>query len=446
MPSKILVVDDEAKWLRIVSLYLENRSYEVATALNGEEALRKIDESRPDVVIADIGMPGMDGYELCSRLRSAVHTRTIPFIFFTARDQDDDRIRASKIGSDDYLTKPCPLQRIAQSVEAVIDRIEQARAIPLDGVDLSGRLEDIDLLDLVQTIELEQKTGALLLSHGERTGTLYFRKGVIVQADIRSPKREEPLFVLLGWKTGRFMFLPDALPEQLPITASVANLLFQDFRTLEEHEHRRPAATPANDALDTSAPAADMVTETLALLERLGERLGKHQPSSQRPVVVRLLVAGVARSGVSSVLQWLVKDLSGARWAAVGTEEPWAAYRTEIGRVRVSSQVVLHLIAVRAEKRFWPMWEKCLPIAHGVLLLLVPTTKEALTHCRAFLNAVETLTPGLPTHAITPTDPDDLIYKVTELDASQVSTGSFDEQGVRLTAMDCVLRRWLDAQ
>src|SRR5574341_722932 len=238
MASKILVVDDEPRWLRVVSLYLESQHYQVATALNGEEALRKIAESVPDVVIADISMPGMDGYELCSRLRSNAQTRTIPFIFFTARDQDQDRIKASKIGSDDYLTKPCPLQRITQSVEAVMDRIEQARAIPLERIGLSGRLEEVDLLDLVQTLELNQRTGALLLSHGERTGTLYFRDGGIVQADIRSPKREEPLFVLLGWKTGRFMFLPEALPEHLPITASVANLLFQDLHTLEEHERK----------------------------------------------------------------------------------------------------------------------------------------------------------------------------------------------------------------
>jgi hypothetical protein len=155
------------------------------------------------------------------------------------------------------------------------------------------------------------------------------------------------------------------------------------------------------------------------------------------------LVAGTARSGVSEVLESLVKDLSGTRWAAVGTEEPWAAYRTEIGRVRISADIVLHLIAVRAEKRFWPMWQQCLPIAHGALLL-VPPIKEALTHSQAFLKARETLAPELPIQVLTSIDLNQAVYKTIGLDASQVSTGSADDQAVRLAAVDRVLLRWLD--
>jgi DNA-binding response OmpR family regulator len=434
MASKILVVDDEPKWLRIVSLYLESRHYQVATALSGEEALEKIADDLPDVIIADIGMPGMDGYELCSRLRTTDRTRTIPFIFFTARDQDQDRIRARKIGSDDYLTKPCPLQRIAQSVESVMDRIEQARSISLSDIGLNGRLDDIDLLDLVQMLELQQRTGALLLSHGERTGTLYFQDGIIIQADIRSPKREEPLFVLLGWKTGRFMFLPDARPDGLPITASVANLLFQDLRTLEDHERVIP---PSTTVPAPTPPAA------VTLVQKVGHRLRSLHPSNQPHQIVRILIAGVSQSGASEVLQALVKDLSGERWAAFGMEEPWEAYRTEIGRVRISSDIVLHVIVVRAEKRFWPIWEQCLSTAQGVLLLLYPFTKDTIPHYQAFLRARNTLAPALPLHVVSPSMPDHDFLQATGLDTSQVSLGSPDDPSVRLTAMERLLRDWL---
>src|SRR5690348_11317870 len=244
MAPKILVVDDEAHLRRVVSLYLRARHYEVETAENGLDAIQKVSVDRPDLIIADIGMPGLDGYELCSRLRRDTATRTIPFIFLTARDQDIDRIKARKIGSDDYLTKPCPLDQLAEHVETMIDRIEQAKKIPLDRIGLSGRLDDVNVLDLIQMLELDQKTGALVLSHGERTGTLYFKDGTIIDADIRSPKREEPLFILLGWKAGRYLFLPDAVPERMPITASLAHLLFEDLRRLERR--KEPMAVSAD--------------------------------------------------------------------------------------------------------------------------------------------------------------------------------------------------------
>ncbi|MES4786397.1 MAG: hypothetical protein C4294_11890, partial [Nitrospiraceae bacterium] len=76
MPSKVLVVDDEPHLRRVVSLYLRDRNYDVATAEDGTEAIRMVQEDRPDLIIADISMPGMDGFELCSQLRRDPATRT----------------------------------------------------------------------------------------------------------------------------------------------------------------------------------------------------------------------------------------------------------------------------------------------------------------------------------------------------------------------------------
>ncbi len=443
MAHKVLVVDDEPKWLRIVDLYLRGQGYEVTTTLSGQEAIEKVRQDRPDVVVADISMPGMDGYELCRVLRSDAATRTIPFIFLTGRDDDTDRLKARKIGSDDYLTKPCPLERLTQSVDTLMDRINQAKKIPLGQVGLSGKIEEVDLLDLIQTLELDQKTGALILSHGERTGTLYFRDGVIVDADIRSPKREEPLFVLLGWKTGNYLFLPDALPDRMPITASLANLLLQDFRTMEAHEQKAQGVPQQESSALPHESVKGPEGHVLWCLDELARRAQGGLTPGSGPHLLRILVVGVARSGKSELIQRLVSDLSGSRWTATGVEEPQARYRTDFGRVMISRDTVLHLIAVRAEKRYWPVWEQLLPGALGAIVLVNSGADASKNHVRAFLKARHTLTPNLPLQVLVSQEasPEDW----PELEASDRITGSLQDHSVRLTLLDRLLQQCLVA-
>ncbi|HET7058853.1 MAG TPA: response regulator [Nitrospiraceae bacterium] len=438
MAPKILVVDDEAHLRRVVSLYLRTRLYEVETAENGLDAIQKVSTDRPDLIIADIGMPGLDGYELCSRLRRDTATRTIPFIFLTARDQDTDRIKARKIGSDDYLTKPCPLDQLAEHVEIMIDRIEQAKKIPLDRIGLSGHLDQVNVLDLIQMLELDQKTGALVLSHGERTGTLYFKDGTIIDADIRSPKREEPLFVLLGWKAGRYLFLPDAMPERMPITASLAHLLFEDLRKFERHE------TTNTVSVDTPSPRSSVeVSPAGRLILRLEEIVRRAQTdvlSLADRHIFRLLVVGTLGTGKSELIQSLVDDLSSSRWAAVGADEANREQHTDFGLVRLSSETILHLLSVRAEKRFRPLWDQCLPTALGAILLINPSMEGELSHIQAFLKARQAVAPSLPLHALVVNAPH--VPNLPGLAESECSIGSIDDQPLRLSLLNHILEQW----
>ena len=393
---KILVADDEPRWLRVLSLYLSRHQCEVDTALNGQEAIQRIETHRPDLIIADITMPGMDGYELCQHLRRNASTRTIPFIFLTARDHETERLKGRRIGADDYLTKPCSLERVRQSVETAMERIERARSLSFERIGMNGRIEDIDLLDLIQALELEQKTGALVLSHGDRTGTLYLKDGVIVEADIRSPVREEPLFRLLGWKTGRFVFVPDAVPDRAPITASMAHLLFEDLQLLTEHEHRLVEHSP--DAPDHVEPATDdsAIGRLLAQLESIAQQSSGSTFQSGKPCILRMLVVGTAAAATSDLIQALVMDLSPARWAALETKGPHLSYRQEIGRVRLSARTALHLAAVRGERRFWSVWEQCVPGSVGAIVVLPGLSETDRAHLRGFLSARDIIEPGMP--------------------------------------------------
>lgn len=106
MPKKILVVEDERQLLKLVTVHLEKEGYEVLPAIDGEEALKTISQTPPDLVVLDIILPGIGGYEVCSKLRAQESTRTIPIIMFTSRGGDLDRAMGFQCGANDYIVKP----------------------------------------------------------------------------------------------------------------------------------------------------------------------------------------------------------------------------------------------------------------------------------------------------------------------------------------------------
>jgi two-component system phosphate regulon response regulator PhoB len=129
----VLVVDDEEDVVEVVSHFLEEEGYRVDKAYDGEEALEKA-SPKTDLIVLDIMLPGLDGYEVCQRLRSRVETETIPIIFLSAKTEEDDQIKGLMMGGDDYLTKPVSPQVIVAHVKAVLRRsgVEESRTIQIN--------------------------------------------------------------------------------------------------------------------------------------------------------------------------------------------------------------------------------------------------------------------------------------------------------------------------
>jgi DNA-binding response OmpR family regulator len=121
----ILVVDDEAHIVDLVRLYLERENYRVRSAANGEAALLEVRAHAPALVILDVMLPGIDGYEVCRRLRAESQ---VPILMLTARDEDLDKILGLELGADDYLTKPFNPREVVARVRAILRRAEPAAA------------------------------------------------------------------------------------------------------------------------------------------------------------------------------------------------------------------------------------------------------------------------------------------------------------------------------
>lgn len=122
--TRILVVDDDSTLLRFLQEYLEREGYAVTAANRGKKALRAFYEEQPDLVVLDVMMPGMDGWEVCARIRDMANT---PVILLTAKTEEADKLRGFRLGVDDYITKPFSLAELSARIGAILTRTAAQR-------------------------------------------------------------------------------------------------------------------------------------------------------------------------------------------------------------------------------------------------------------------------------------------------------------------------------
>jgi len=120
--GKVLVVDDEEYIQHILNFSFGAEGYDVVTAADGEEAIKKAKSEKPDIIVLDIMMPKMDGYEACKRLKTDPSTKSIPVILLTAKGREVDRKLGSQAGADDYVVKPFSPGRLIERVEGMMKR------------------------------------------------------------------------------------------------------------------------------------------------------------------------------------------------------------------------------------------------------------------------------------------------------------------------------------
>ncbi len=120
--ARILIVDDESRYIRAVQVNLEASGYQVVTAANGQQAVERAAREEPDLILLDIRMPDMDGYEACQRIREF---STVPIIMLTALAETPNKVKGLDLGADDYVTKPFSVDELLARVRATLRRIEE---------------------------------------------------------------------------------------------------------------------------------------------------------------------------------------------------------------------------------------------------------------------------------------------------------------------------------
>jgi DNA-binding response OmpR family regulator len=173
----IVVIDDEANIAELVAMYLDREGFRVVTAATGTDGLAAVQQQRPRLVVLDVGLPDVDGLEVCKRIRAQSQT---PVIFLTARDGEIDRILGLELGGDDYLTKPFSPAELVARVKAVLRRTAGAPApeiVQVGDVTIDTGRREVRVGDAV--VEVTTKEFDLLRFLAERPGLALSRQQIL---------------------------------------------------------------------------------------------------------------------------------------------------------------------------------------------------------------------------------------------------------------------------
>jgi CheY-like chemotaxis protein len=232
---KVLVVDDNALILDLLMKGLAPHCAAFAAA-DGADALLKIVDDPPDLVVCDYRMPGLDGRQLFEKLRGRQQTKQIPFIFLASRSDIEDKLRPMVEGVEEFIAKPFFVKDLVRSAKKVVDRLHleklQKRAVR-PGV-IQGRLEEMSILDLMQSLEMGQKSCRLTIRHGDEVCEMFFAAGQCADARLGSFQGEAAVFQVVRWPAGEFEIDFNASPERATIARTTTGLLMEALRLMDE--------------------------------------------------------------------------------------------------------------------------------------------------------------------------------------------------------------------
>jgi len=234
---RLLLADDNPLIRDLVLKALEPVC-EVVLADDGADALLKVIDEPPDVILCDYKMPGLDGRQLFEKLRGRQSTRHIPFLFMASRADIEERLRPLVDGVEDFVTKPFLVKDLVRITKKVVDRLHleklQTKA-SRPGV-IQGRLEEMSMIDLMQSLEMGQKSCRLIVQKGAERGELYFASGQCRDARSGEIEGDDAVYRVVLWTEGEFEidFNAANASTRTSTTRTTTGLLMEAMRLMDE--------------------------------------------------------------------------------------------------------------------------------------------------------------------------------------------------------------------
>ncbi|MBU1228244.1 MAG: response regulator, partial [Actinobacteria bacterium] len=201
---RILIVDPDRRHRRVLEVSLCKVGFEAVGVATGKEAVAYLQTCVPALIMAEIDLPDLSGFELCKRVRSQPSTEEVPIFFLSKSGDMADKLRAFELGVDEFLIRPVYIKEIVARVGLALKRRENERIAEAEAHTITGDLRDVQLIDILQTIEDREKTGALRLERGTIRGTIYFENGQPLDARVGHLTGPQAVFRLFNWTEGQY--------------------------------------------------------------------------------------------------------------------------------------------------------------------------------------------------------------------------------------------------
>ncbi len=331
MAEKILIVDDDLDTLRLVGLLLERQGYQIIVADNGSQALDKAISEAPEIILLDVMMPDMDGFEVARRLRDDNITEEIPIIFFTAKTQVDDKVAGFEVGADDYLTKPVHPAELTARVKAILARSGKGRITMVQPDSERGKIIGVMAarggtgittlaLNLGVAIQGETDEPVIVAELRPGQGTISLELGTANPMGLINllQKKSDEISAadvgreLVEHKTGLRLLMASHQPSDAQFTLAIPqfNKVVNHLATMAKYTvlDLGPSLPPASEKVLENcdlilvgvSPEGNAVIHTKALLDDLSlqvPRLGSHKRSSHQPRTFGIQAVAVTNTG-----------------------------------------------------------------------------------------------------------------------------------------------------
>jgi DNA-binding response OmpR family regulator len=234
---RIIVVDDDARYRDAAAEPFRTRGDSVVTTADGLEALALCLKEPPDVVLSDVQMPRMDGWQLLRMIRARPSLASVPVVFLTSLGGEAERLLGYQLGVDAYIPKPYHAEELLMRVHQIVRRAQNSRSTPGLRSSLRGDIAHVGLSSLFTFIEMERKSGTLLVI-GDDVARLFFSAGKLMRAEVEGATTPIPskkaVMKVLDYTSGQFEFEAGDVSGKDELSTSTTALLLEHARLTDE--------------------------------------------------------------------------------------------------------------------------------------------------------------------------------------------------------------------